>query len=57
MDDKSAQAFGCFLGTLLAVMFSLPVYLFFDFPMWTEYVLTGVLLLVFGTIGNVIVRE
>ncbi|MBU0975357.1 MAG: hypothetical protein ABIE03_03940 [Patescibacteria group bacterium] len=56
MDDKSAQTFGCFLGILLAVFFSLPLYLFFDLPMWAEYVITGVLLLVFGVVGNLIVR-
>lgn len=56
MDDRSAQTFGCFLGVLLAVIFSLPLYTFVELPLWLEYVITGVFVIVFGTAGNAIVR-
>ena len=56
MDQKSAQTFGCFVGILLTIIVSQGLFYFLDFPMTVEYIIMGVLALIFCGIGIVIAR-
>lgn len=57
MENKNAQVLGCFIGVLITLIITLPIYSLFNFPVWAEYLVTSVLLIIISTISIVLVSK
>lgn len=57
MDNKNAQVLGCFIGILVTLIITLPLYSLFSLPVWVEYAITSVFVLIFSTISIVILSK
>lgn len=56
MDDRSSQIFGCFVGVLLTIIVSQILFHFFNFSILVEYIIMGVIALIFCVFGILFAR-